>query len=161
MPVAAAICAIAFVFVLGISAYWDRTIVVLHLLEAVPYAVSAWLCMARRTFGYALGAASGAFWLWVASTQTSFVRNGFERAAMLARTGSVDRWDVFIAAPAALATGGLVVCSLWSYARGRKALVRDAALFLLAAALVGGYFTVIFATAGPQFLPLVRRAFGF
>jgi len=161
MPLAAAVCACAFVFVLGISAYWDRTIVVLHVLEAVPYAVAAALCAARRTFGYALGAASGAFWLWVAGTQTSFVRNGFERVAMLARTGSVDRWDVFIAAPAALATGGLVVCSLWSYARGRKAPVRDLALFVSTAILVIAYFAAIFAAAGPQFLPLVGRAFGF
>jgi hypothetical protein len=160
MPHAAAVCACAFVFVLGISAYWDRTIVLLHVLEAVPFAVAAALCVARRTFGYALGAASGAFWLWVAGTQTSFVRNGFERAAMLARTGSVDRWDVLIAAPAALATGGLVVCSLWSYARGRKAPIRDLALFVSTAVLVVAYFAAIFAAAGPRFLPLVRRAFG-
>ena len=161
MPIAAANCACLFVFVLGISAYWDPTIVWLHVLEAVPYAVAAALCATRRTFGYALGAASGAFWLWVAGTQTSFVRNGFERVSMLLRTGAVDRWDVLIAAPAALATGGLVVCSLLAYARGRKAPIRDATLFASTGVLVVVYFTAVFAAAGPQYLPLVRRAFGF
>ena len=53
-----------------------------------------------------LGAASGAFWLWMAGTLTTFVRNGFERVAMLLRTGRVDRPDILIAAPAAFVTGG-------------------------------------------------------
>jgi hypothetical protein len=160
MPTAAAFCAMAFVIVLAISAYWDRSIVVLHVLEAVPYVVAAMLCVRRQTFGYALGAASGAFWLWIAAGQTTFVRNGFERAAMLLRTGSVDRWDVFIAAPAALATGGLVVFSVGSYLRGPKALLRDVSMLATAVVLVIAYFVAIFATTGPQYLPLIRRAFG-
>jgi hypothetical protein len=160
MPIAAALCAIAFVIVLAISAYWDRGIVVLHVLEAVPYLAAAGLSLRRQPFGYALGAASGAFWLWIAAGQTTFVRNGFERAAMLLRTGSVDRWDVFIAAPAALATGGLVVFSVGSYLRGPKAFLRDVSILATAALLVIVYFVAIFAATGPQYLPLVRRAFG-
>ena len=98
----AAVCATAFIFILGIAAYWDPTIRVLHVFESLPYIVSAALCLRRRKFGYMLGAASGAFWLWTAGTLTTFVRNGFERVSMLLRTGHVDRPDILIAAPAAL-----------------------------------------------------------
>src|ERR1700754_397130 len=41
----AAGCAIAFVVILGISAYWDRTIRVLHVFESLPYFVAAVLCL--------------------------------------------------------------------------------------------------------------------
>src|SRR2546430_351400 len=64
--VAAAICAAAFVVVLAVSAYWDRSIRVLHVFESLPYIAAAILCLRRSKVGYALGAASGASWLWMA-----------------------------------------------------------------------------------------------
>jgi hypothetical protein len=150
----------AFIIVLAVSAYWDRTIVLLHVLEAIPYLAAAVFCLRQHPFGYALGVASGAFWLHVAGTQTTFVRNGFERVAMLLTTGQVDRWDVFIAAPATLSAGGLVVFSLWAYLHGPKRLTRDVVVFAAVALLVIGFFSAAFAVAGPRYLPLVRRAFG-
>jgi len=74
--------------ILGISAYWDRTIRVLHVFEALPYAAAAVLVLRRNKLGYMLGAVGGAFWLWTAGLLTTFIRNGFERAAMLLRTGT-------------------------------------------------------------------------
>ncbi|MGD0782326.1 MAG: hypothetical protein ABSA30_05650, partial [Candidatus Aminicenantales bacterium] len=78
----AAGCAIVFILILGISAYWDRTIRVLHVFEALPYAAAAVLVLRRNKLGYTLGAVGGAFWLWTAGLLTTFIRNGFERAAM-------------------------------------------------------------------------------
>src|SRR2546426_214698 len=103
IDVFAAACATAFVVILGIAAYWDPTIRVLHVFESLPYVMAAVLSLRRQKSGYMLGAASGAFWLWTAGTLTTFVRNGFERVAMLVRTGHVDRPDILIAAPAACA----------------------------------------------------------
>lgn len=159
-PVLAASCAAVFIVVLAISACWDRSIVVLHVLEAVPYAAAAALSLRRSTVGYALGAASGAFWLWVAGTQTTFTHNGFRLAGRLLTTGRADRWDLLIAAPAAIATGGLVVFSLWAYLRAPARRAADLATFAAAAALVVAWFTAAFAVAAPRFLPLVQRAFG-
>jgi hypothetical protein len=51
----AAGCAIAFTIILGIAAYWDRTIRVLHAFEALPYIAAAVLCLRQRKFGYCLG----------------------------------------------------------------------------------------------------------
>jgi hypothetical protein len=156
----AAGCAVAFIVILAIAAYWDRTIRVLHAFESLPYIVAAALSLRQRKFGYMLGAASGAFWLWMAGTLTSFVRNGFERAAMLLRTGHVDRPDVLIAAPAALATGGLVLFSLWGYSRTRNKSWSDLGLLAVATGAVGGFFMAIFAGFAPQYLGMFRHLFG-
>src|SRR5438270_5207287 len=85
MDALAAGCAAAFIVILGIAAYWDRTIRVLHVFESVPFVVAALLCLRQHKFGYMLGAASGAFWLCTAGILTTFIRNGFERVAILFR----------------------------------------------------------------------------
>ncbi|PYT06329.1 MAG: hypothetical protein DMF60_09620 [Acidobacteria bacterium] len=106
-----------------------------------------------------LGAAAGAFWLWTAGMLTSFVRNGFERVSMLLHTGHVDRPDVFIAAPAALVTGGLVIFSFWGYSRVRNKSWSDLGLFVAATVLVAGFFIAIFAAFAPQYLNMFRTHF--
>src|SRR2546428_7118611 len=156
----AAVCATAFIIILGIAAYWDRTIRVLHVFESLPYVVAAVLCLRQRKFGYMLGVAAGAFWLWTAGTLTTFVRNGFEHASMLLRTGHLDRPDILIAAPAALVTVGLVIFSLWGYLRLRNKSWSDLGLFVVAMALVAGFFVAIFAAFAPQYLGMFRPLFG-
>jgi hypothetical protein len=153
----AAGCAAAFIVVLGIAAVWDPSIRVLHAVEALPYALAGILCLQRRKLGYLLGFASGVFWLWMAGTLTSFVRNGFERMIMLITTGHVDRWDQFIAAPAALATGGLAVCSAWGYSRLRTKRSTDLALLVAAFAIVALFFVAIFWMFAPRYLALFSR----
>src|SRR5437867_7824073 len=76
-----------FVVVLALAAYWDPSIRVLHAFEAVPYLLAAILAVRRSKIGYALGVASGVFWLWLAGWLVTFVRNGFEILAILLRTG--------------------------------------------------------------------------
>lgn len=152
-------CATGFILILGVAAYWDRTIRVLHVFESVPYAAAALLALRRRKFGYMLGAAAGAFWLWTAGFLTTFVRNGFERVAMLVRTGHVDRLDILIAVPAAIATGGLVVFSLCGYSRLQRKSWNDLGLFVAATLLVAGFFVAIFAVFAPQYLGMFGHIF--
>ena len=156
----AALCAAGFIVVLGIAAYWDRTIRVLHLVEALPYVVAAVLCLRQRKIGYVLGAAAGAFWLGMAGTLTTFIRNGFERVPMLLREGRVDRPDVLIAVPAAITTAGLVMFSLWGYFRLQNKSWIDVGLFVAATGLMGGFFVAIFAAFAPQYLAIFRPIFG-
>jgi hypothetical protein len=155
----AALCAAAFIVILGISAYWDHTIRELHAFESLPYALAAVLCLRGRKSGYVLGVAAGGFWLWMAGTRTTFVRNGFERLSGLLRTGQVDRPDILIAAPAALVTGGLVIFSLWGYFRLRDKSWRDLGLFVAATALVAGFFVAIFAAFAPRYLGMFKPIF--
>jgi len=153
----AAACGAIFIVVLAIAAYWDPSIRVLHVFEAIPYGLASVLCLRQRKVGYLLGAASGVFWLWMAGTLTTFVRNGFERVVMLITTGHVDRWDQFIAAPAALSTGGLVLFSVWGYARVSGKRPADLALFVAVLILVAAFFLAMFWLFKPQYLALFRR----
>jgi hypothetical protein len=156
----AAGCAIAFVVVLAIAAYWDPTIRALHVFEATPYLAAAVLSLRQRKSGYLLGMASGGFWLWTASVRTTFVRNGFECLALLVRTGHVDRPDILIAAPAAIATGGMVLFSLWGYSRLRHKSWRDLGLLVVALAAVFAFFIAIFAAFAPRYLGMFGHLFG-
>jgi hypothetical protein len=160
VDILAAACAATFIVILGLAAYWDRTIRVLHAFEALPFAAAAVLCLRRRRLGYMLGVASGGFWLWTAGTLTTFVRNGFERVTMLLRTGHVDRPDILIAAPAALATGGLVIFSLWGYSRIRRTSWRDLGMLVATTGLVAGFFIAIFAAFAPQYLGMFQHLVG-
>lgn len=156
----AAACATSFIIVLGVAAYWDRTIRVLHVFEALPYAAAAVLCLRQRKLGYMVGAGAGAFWLWTAGTLTTFIRNGIERVAMLVRTGHVDRLDILIAVPAALAAAGLVIFSLWGYSRLRDKSWRDLGLFVAVTTLVAGFFVAIFAVFAPRYIGMFSHMFG-
>jgi hypothetical protein len=154
---AIAIFAAGFVVVLAIAAYWDPSIRVLHLFEALPYIAAAVLCLRSYRFGYPLGAVSGAFWLWTAGFLTTFIRNGFERLAMLIRTGSVDRPDILIAVPAAIATAGLLLFSVAGYVRKPGKSGKDVLLLAAALVLVPAFFIAIMAAFAPQYLGMFRR----
>jgi hypothetical protein len=153
----AAASAMAFIAMLGVAAAWDPSIRALHAVEAIPYALAAILCLLRKKLGYLLGFASGVFWLWMAGTLTTFVRNGFERVGMLFTTGHVDRWDQLIAAPAALATGGLAVCSAWGYWRLEKKRPIDLVLLVALFGIVALFFVAIFWIFTPRYLTLFSR----
>jgi len=154
IDVAAALCAAAFIVVLAIAAYWDPSIRVLHVFEAFPYLLAAILCLRHASSGYALGVVSGCFWLWTAGCRTTFVRNGFEQFGEFLRTGTVHRADILIAAPAALATAGLVIFSAVGYARIPNKSSRDLGRLALAVVTVPLFFLLIFAVFAPRYLAL-------
>jgi hypothetical protein len=157
--IAVAICAATFVVVLAISAYWDRSIRALHFFEAMPYVVAGVLCLRQIKFGYALGVVSGIFWLWMAGFLTTFVRNGFERLAMFMRTGTVDRPDLLIAVPAAIAAGGLVLFAVLGYAQRPSKSWSDVLSWVAAVAVVPLFFLGIFAAFAPQYLAMFESVF--
>lgn len=151
---AAAVCAVTFIVILAIAAYFDPSIRVLHFFEAFPYLLAAILCLRHIRSGYAFGMVSGGFWLWTAGFLTTFIRNGFEQLGILLRTGSVHRADILIAVPAALATAGLVIFSAIGYARIPKKSSRDHRLLVLAVVTVPLFFILIFAVFAPRYLAM-------
>jgi len=154
--VAVALCCLVFIGVLAVAAYWDRTIRILHVFESLPYLLTAVLSLRQRKLGYALGLVAGAFWLWMAGFLTTFVRNGFERLDILVRTGSIDRPDILIAVPAAVAMTGLFLSSAVGYARLRNKSWRDVMPFAAAIVSVPVFFVVLFAAFAPQYLGMFR-----
>jgi hypothetical protein len=149
-----------FVAVLALAAYWDPTIRVLHTFEAAPYVLAAVLAVRRSKLGYALGIASGAFWLWLAGWLVTFVRNGFDMLAVLLRTGRMVRPDILIAVPAAAGAAGLVVFSLVGYFRLRDKSWRDVGMFGAAFVVVAVFFVAIFTAFAPRFLTPLRHLIG-
>jgi hypothetical protein len=149
-----------FVAILALAAYWDRSIRVLHVFEALPYLVAAALGFRGRKVGYAVGVASGLFWLFQAGYLVTFVRSGFEVLAASLRSGRIVRPDVLIAVPAALGTAGLVVFSAIGYAARRDKSWRDGGIFAAAFVIVSAFFVAIFAAFAPQFLVPLQRFVG-
>jgi hypothetical protein len=96
----------------------------------------------------------------MAGTLTTFVHNGFERLAILLRTGQADRPDLLIAAPAAIFTAGLAAFSFWGYGRLRNKSWSDLGLFVGALAGVAAFFIAIFSVFAPQYLGMFKRLFG-
>jgi hypothetical protein len=155
--IAIAVFAGAFVIVLALAAYWDKSIRLLHFVESFPYVAAAVLCLRNRKAGYAIAFAAGAFWLWTAGFLTTFVRNGFERLTMLVTTGHVDRPDILIAVPAAFATGALALSALWGYRRLPEKSWWDLGVFGAALLLVAAWFVGIFALFAPGYLGMFRH----
>src|SRR5262249_8418590 len=114
---AAAICALAFVVVLAAAAWFDASIRVLHMFEAIPYLAAAALCRPASRHGFALGIATGGAWFWMGAFGTRFVNNGFEQLTHWIRSGQLERPDLLLAVPAAISTLGLVLFSIVGYAR--------------------------------------------
>jgi hypothetical protein len=153
------VSAAVFVIVLAAAAYWDPSIRVLHVFESLLYVAAATLCVRHARFGYALGVASGIFWLWLAGRGSTFILNGFQVMAMSLRAGHIVRPDILIAVPGAVAMAGLVACSLAGYARLPGNSWRDVGLFALAMVIVTAFFVAIFESFAPQFLVPLRHMF--
>ena len=79
---------------------------------------------------------------------------------MLVRTGSVDRVDILIAVPAAIATTGLVVFSIAGYVRHAAKSRKDIFLFLAALVIVPSFFIVIFAVFAQKYLGMFHGILG-
>lgn len=149
-----------FLGVLAVSAWFDSTIRVLHIFEAIPYVLAPWLCLRKPKTGYALAFAGGAFWIWTAGFLTTFIRNGFERVIMFIQTGTADRPDILLAVPGFIGTFGLVVFSVIAYWRLNNKDAKDFLLFVSMIVLVFVFFLLIFAAFTPQYLGMFRWIIG-
>ena len=145
-----------FIPILALSAFWDPTIRVLHLFEALLYVGVAVLCVRRFKVGYALGVASGAFWLLMAWGLTTFVKNGFQTLALSLRVHQLRRPDLLIAIPAWASMIALVALSILGYARSSRKSARDIGVFVIASVAVIAFYFAIFTAFTPRYLEVFR-----
>jgi hypothetical protein len=150
-----------FVIVLAIAAWLDRSIIILHMVEALPYIIGPLICLRQNKFGYALCFASGAFWLWTGGFLTTFVHNGFEQLIDFIRTGTLKRFDILIAVPAAIGTGGLVIFSMLGYIMLPDKSSKDILLFVSTLILISFFFLIIFKLFAPKYLQMFHGIFFF
>ena len=147
---------LVFIIILAIAAFWDPTIRVLHVFEALPYVAVAFLCVRQSKVGYAFGVAGGALWLWMAWGLTTFVKNGFQMFALSIRTHQLHRPDLLIAIPAWASMLALAVLSIWGYSRLAHKSFRDLVIFILAFVAITAFYLAIFAAFTPRYLEMYR-----
>jgi hypothetical protein len=145
-----------FIAALWISAIFDPTIRLLHVLQSFIYI--AVIIFARRQNAWAFGAgfAKAAFWNYINLFVTTFIYAGWLQLIGLMQTGQLRRPDLFIAL---IAAGGnfilLAACGI-GFLRTRPA-ARQWAQFAAGGALAIAYFVLIIVTTGKQYTPLLRR----
>jgi hypothetical protein len=74
-------------------------------------------------------------------------------------TGHVDRWDIFIAVPAAVGAGGLALCSVLSYLRLTDKSRMDAVRFLARLYSSPAFSSSVFGSSRPGTSACLERCF--
>jgi len=149
-----------FILALFVSAVFEPSIRVLHALQALIYVAVVILTRRNSPLGYGAGFVVSAFWNYVNLFVTTFIRNGFDQLIGLLQTGRIARPDQFLAIIAATGHFVLIVACLIGFLETRPkpgAWTKFIGGGLLAIAYLVG---IIFIT-GPQYIPLLRRTFGF
>ena len=152
-------CAV-FIFILALSAVYDRSIRVLHFFQALIYVAAAILAWRRSAWGYGAGCIIAAFWNWSNIVHTTFIANGLRELAQVFQTGRVSKPDQLISVVAAAAHFVLIASCLIGYFQIKPRSWREPMKFLGGGLLAVGYFAGIIIVFGPQYIPLLRRVFG-
>jgi hypothetical protein len=148
----------AFIFVLGLSAYFEPDIRWLHFFQAWMYVATIALSIRRNRWGYFIGISAAAFWDYLNLFVTTFFPNGVHWLAASIRAGQAQHVDQIIAVPAWIANFLMVAGCIWAYARLQQKKLPDLARFGLAIILTTGFFATDVAIFQPRYLPLFRRA---
>ncbi|HZE62676.1 MAG TPA: hypothetical protein VE056_02295 [Pyrinomonadaceae bacterium] len=151
-------CAV-FIFILALSAVYDRSIRVLHAFQALIYVAVVILVLRRSVWGYGAGCIIAAFWNWTNIVHTTFVANGLHELAHALQTGRVSRPDQLIAVVAATAHFTLIGSCLVGYFRIKPRGPWEPVKFFAGGLIAVGYFAGIVIVFGPQYIPLLRRVF--
>jgi hypothetical protein len=150
----------SFIFALVLSAVFDPSIRVLHALQALIYVAVIILTRRDSAWGFGAGCSIAAFWNYTNLFVTTFIRAGLEQLMTLLQTGQLHRPDLVVAVIAAAGHFLMIVACVVGFFRTGPNLRRWGQFFgggMLAVA----YFVSIIFTTGPQYIGLVKRAFGF
>ncbi len=150
---------VLFILILALSAFYDPSIRVLHVFQALIYIVVIILSQKRSAWGYGAGCIIAAFWNWINLVHTTFIKAGFIELSRSLQSGQIRRPDLLIAVFAATAHFVLIGCCLAGYFRISSRKSWEPVKFLTGGLLAVGYFAAIIILFGPQYVPLLRRVF--
>ena len=149
-----------FLLALSVSAVFDPSIRVLHTLQALIYVAVVILTRRNSPWGYGAGVVVSAFWNYINLFVTSFINNGLVQLIGLLQTGRIARPDQFLAIIAATGHFVLIVACLTGFLATRPK-AGEWSKFIGGGLLAMAYFAAIIVMTGPQYIPLLRRTFGF
>jgi hypothetical protein len=147
-----------FIFVLGLSAYFEPDIRWLHFFQAWMYVVTIALAFRRNRWGYFIGISASGFWDYVNLFVTTFFHNGLHWLGASLATGQVQHVDQILAVPAWIGNFLVFVGCIWAFERLPEKSLRDLARFLLALILTTAFLAADVAVFQPRYLPLFRRS---
>jgi hypothetical protein len=152
-----ALACLGFVIVLGLAAYWDRSIVALHAFQSSQYVAIVILAAHRNRWAYFLGIAVASFWNYLTLFVNNFVLSGFRALETSIATGVLTRPDQIIAVFGFAFHLVLIVACVIAYLRlsGRSAADWGRLLVSLLGAVA--YFAAIVALLQPRYLPMFPK----
>jgi hypothetical protein len=145
-----------FIFILWLSAYFERDIRWLHFFQAWMYLAAIGLSLGNNRWGYFIGISAAGLWEYMNLFVTTFFRNGLHWLFAWMSTGQLKHEDQIIAVPAWIGNFLVVLGSIWAYSRLAKKSGTDLARFALAFLLSTGFFYLDVAVCQPRYLPLFR-----
>ncbi len=145
-----------FIFVLGLSAYWEADIRWLHFFQAWMYLAAIVLGLRGSRWGYFIGISAAGLWDYVNIFVTTFFVNGLHWLFQWIRSGALEHPDQLIAVPAWFSNLAVVIGCVWGYSRLEKKGWADAGRFLVMFALTTGFFLLDVTVFQPRYLPLFR-----
>ena len=148
-----------FVFALLLSAVYDPSIRVLHALQALIYVAIVVLTRRGSAWGFGAGCGIAAFWNYINLFVTTFIQAGLDQLGTLLQTGDIPRPDLLIAIVAAGGHFLLLAACAAGFVRARPGLAQWGR-FVAGGVLAPVYLVAIIVTTGPQYIDLLKRAFG-
>lgn len=136
------------IFVLGllVSAVLDPRIRVLHILQALPYFVIAALAFRNSPWGFGAGASIAAFWNYIWLSQ-------------VLRPANWTDWSLLMTLLPAAGHFAIIIGSLAAFIRIRPG-VRHWTRFIVGGVISVAYLVAIVVITGPQYIEMLRQAFG-
>jgi hypothetical protein len=147
-----------FIAALWLSAVFDPSIRVLHVLQSFVYIAVIWLTPRRNVWALGAGCLIAILWNYTNIFITNFVRGGLAQLGHLVTTGRLQRPDLLVAVLAASAHFLLIGACLAAFLKQRPSW-QGWVKFGLGGLIAVAYFVGIILTTGPQYIPLLRKIF--
>jgi hypothetical protein len=149
--------ACVFIFLLGLSAYWEADIRWLHFFQAWMYVGTILLSLRGSRWGQFIGFSAAGLWDYTNVFATTFFFNGLQQLSQWLHTGHLARPDLLIAVPAWFSNLLIVLGCVWAYSRHPKKPLGDIGRLFLMFALATGFFAGDMALFQPRYLGIFPR----
>ncbi|HEY3950272.1 hypothetical protein [Phenylobacterium sp.] len=149
--------AAGFILVLAVSAAFDRTIIVLHIFQALMYLAVIALVSRRNRWGYFLAVAIAGFWNYTNLFVTNFFVSGLRALEHLLTTGQLVHADQLVAVAAVFFHLVMIAAGVARIVQTSRKALADLGVFLFALVASTAYFAACMALFQPRYLQLFPR----
>lgn len=146
-----------FVFVLGLSAYWQSDIRWLHVFQAWMYVAAVILNLRGSRWGFFIGFSAAGLWDYMNIFATTFFFNGLQQITLWLDTGHFARPELLIAVPAWFSNLMVVIGCVWAYSRQPEKSLSDLGKLVAAFVLTTAFFAADMALFQPRYLAIFPR----